>query len=343
MKSSFFLHLVCGGILLILPPYARGEWIVQESNAPTVSFRSVQAASANVVWVGGTKGTCLRTTDGGHTWQARPVRGAEMLDFRGLAVMNSHTAILVSAGQAELGQARIYRTVDGGETWDLVFQTRQRGVFLDGTAFWDQRHGIVFGDPIDGKWVLLTTADGGVSWQRIAAEVPVMLTKEAAFAASNSSILVRNKTNVWIASGGSERARMFYSSDRGLKWKVIETPMPSGATAGIFGIRFWDSAHGIGVGGDHQRTEEPSDNVILTHDGGRTWQKSAPTDPTGLKEAVVVLPEGDLLAVGPSGTSLSRDQGRSWQRVDALPLHAAACAQGRCWAVGGKGVIARWQ
>jgi photosystem II stability/assembly factor-like uncharacterized protein len=274
----------------------------------------------------------------------RPVRGAEMLDFRGLAALNKDTAILVSAGQAELGQARIYRTVDGGETWDLVFQTLQKGIFLDGTAFWDSRHGIVFGDPVEGKWIVLTTADGGITWQRIAsAGLPAMLPNEAAFAASNTSILVRGKKQAWIASGGAERARVFQSADRGLTWQVIDTPMPAGATAGIFGIRFWDAEHGIGVGGDHQHAEEPSDNVILTRDGGRTWRKSASTDPPGLKEAVVVLPYAELLAVGASGTSVSHDRGQSWQRVDALALHAAACAQARCWAVGGKGLIARWR
>lgn len=345
MKSSFLPHLVCGGIFLgLMPPYARGEWVLQASNTPSASFRSVQAASTNVVWVGGSKGTCLRTTDGGQAWQVRPVRGAEMLDFRGLAVLNKDTAILVSAGQAELGQARIYRTVDGGETWDLVFQTLEKGIFLDGAAFWDQRHGIVFGDPVNGKWVVLTTTDAGVSWQRIASGgLPAMLPNEAAFAASNSSLLARNKNDAWIASGGSERARMFHSSDRGLTWQVLDTPMPAGATAGIFGMRFWDPEHGIGVGGDHQRVEQSSDNVILTSDGGRTWQRARPTDPPGLKEAVVVLPHGELLAVGPSGTSLSRDRAQSWERVDALALHAAACSRGRCWAVGGNGLIARWR
>lgn len=345
MNSSFLLPFIYSAILLVVvPPQAYGEWVLQMSHTPDVSFRSVQAASANVVWVGGSKGSCLRTTDGGNTWDVRPVSGAETLDFRGLAVLDTDSAILVSAGQAELGQARIYRTVDGGKSWDLVFQAQQKGVFFDGIAFWDKRHGIVFGDPVAGKWVILTTADAGISWQQMKpGGLPAMLPNEAAFAASNSSILVQGKKQVWIASGGSGRARIFHSIDRGLTWRVIDTPIVSGASAGIFGLRFWDAHHGIAVGGDHQHVEEPSDNVILTRDGGRTWHTSAPTEPPGLKEAIVVLPHGALLAVGPSGTSLSHDQAQSWQRVDALALHAAACMQNRCWAVGGKGTIARWR
>lgn len=37
-----------------------------------------------------------------------------------------------------------------------------------------------------------------------------------------------------------------------------DTPMPGGATGGIFGLRFWDARHGMGVGGDFKREREAS-------------------------------------------------------------------------------------
>ncbi len=309
---------------------------------PAASFRAVQAVNARVAWIGGSGGNCLRTLDGGQTWRVRAVRGAEALDFRGLAAFDQQTALLVSAGQAEIGRARIYRTTDGGETWQLVFQTREKGVFLDGAAFWDERNGLVFGDPVDGKWYLLRTRDGGRTWQRIAPKnLPPMLTNEGAFAASNSSLIVQGRAVAFIASGGADRTRVFVSADRGERWEAIDTPMPGGATAGIFGLRFWDARHGMGVGGDFKREREASDNVMVTSDAGRTWRKAASTEPAGLKEAVIRLPDTALLAVGPSGTGISRDSGRSWRQVDALALHAASCAKDQCWAVG-NGLIAKW-
>jgi photosystem II stability/assembly factor-like uncharacterized protein len=341
---SLYARVVCRILFLFLPISAYAEWVVQDSPVHEASLRSVQAVNANVVWVAGSQGTCLRTIDSRRTWERRVVPGGETLDFRGLAAFDDRTAIIVSAGEAEFGKARIFLTADGGMSWRLVFQTQQKGVFFDGVAFWDRRHGIAFGDPINGKWFLLTTGDGGLSWQPVLPEgLPAMLPNEAAFAASNSSILVRDGAHAWIASGGAERARVFLSQNRGRTWAAVNTPMPAGSTAGIFGIRFWDSKHGIGVGGDHSRDHEASENVILTSDGGRTWVKSMPAEPSGLKEAVVTLPQGQLLAVGPSGTALSRDRGRTWQRVDSLALHAAMCVQGHCWGVGPKGTIARWR
>jgi hypothetical protein len=118
--------------------------------------------------------------------------------------------------------------------------------------------------------------------------------------------------------------------------------MAAAETMGIFGLRFWDAKRGIGVGGDYKKENEASDNVILTSDGGKTWQKGGATAPAGLKETAVMLPQNVLLAVGPSGTSLSRDFGKQWQAVDTNSFHSVSCAGGSCWAVGAHGVIAKW-
>ncbi|WP_018618213.1 hypothetical protein [Spirosoma luteum] len=59
-----------------------------------------------------------------------------------------------------------------------------------------------------------------------------------------------------------------------------------------------------------------------------------------MKEAVALLPGDRLLTIGPSGTSLSADQGQTWQKLDAEGFHAMACAKGTCYAVGAKGKVA---
>ncbi|MDB6067929.1 MAG: oxidoreductase [Pedosphaera sp.] len=339
-KSCFLL----AGILLSFSLNTRAEWQFQPSPTTNTSLRSVFAVSAKTVWSSGSGGVCLRTTNGGQTWENLSFPGAEKMDFRGVVAFDAQRAILMSAGEAEQGLARIYRTSDGGRHWRLVCQTWDKGVFLDGLAFWDSRNGIAFSDPLDGKWYLLKTSDGGNTWQHAkTANLPAMLPNEAAFAAGNSSIATLGSSKVWLASGGADRARVFASNDRGQTWQVRETPMPSGPTAGIFGLRFWDSKHGIAVGGDHKADHAAGDNVIITDDGGRTWRTATPTDPPGLKETVVMLPSRKLLAVGPSGTSTSVDFGMSWQRIDSSSFHAASVANGHCWAVGANGLIATWK
>ena len=319
---------------------ALAQWQPQAVGV-TVSFRAVSVVSPNVAWLGGSKGTFVRTTDGGKTWQTGTVPDAQTCDFRDVQAIDAQTAYLMSAGPAEKGLARIYKTTNGGQTWMLQYQTQQTGVFFDSMDFWDKEHGIVVSDPVDGKWFMLTTDNGGQTWQPISpAALPPTESKEGAFAASGTSLVVQGKRNVWIASGMGQFGRVFHSTDRGQTWTVSNTPLPGGATAGLFGMHFFSDKNGIVVGGDFKQERQPGPNAAITRDGGKTWQLTAQTDPPGLKEAIVLLPGDRILTVGPSGTSLSADQGQTWQRLDTEAFHAVACVKGTCYAVGEKGKVA---
>lgn len=321
--------------------WSYAQWTPQSSGTDA-SFRSLSAVNERVVWAGGSKGTVLHTVDGGASWEVLRVPGAEKLDFRGIHGIDAQTAVAVSAGLAEDGQARIFRTSDGGKNWKEVWQTTEKGVFLDGISFWDAKNGLIFGDPINQKIYLLKTSDGGQTWQRLSpAQLPDNKPNEAAFAASNSTMVLQGKSNVWIGTGGSELARVFYSSNRGESWKVVTTSMVANASSGIFGLCFWNAKNGIAVGGNYKADKEAFDNVIVTKDGGKSWQKATATQPAGLKEAVRKLKNGYLVAVGPAGTSLSKDNGQAWEPLQNAPtgLHAMACVGNTCWAIGGKGAL----
>ncbi len=335
MKQLFSL------ILFLLPFFSSlAQWQPQTVGTDA-SFRAVSVANPNVVWIGGTKGTFVRTTDGGKTWQSGTVPDAQTCDFRDVQAIDAQTAYLMSAGPAEKGQARIYKTTNGGQSWSLQYQTGQVGVFFDSMDFWDNEHGIVFSDPVDNKWFILTTDDGGQTWQPIPpATLPPAEPKEGAFAASGTSLVVQGKRNVWIASGGASVGRVFRSTDRGRTWAVSNTPLPGGEATGLFGLHFFSEKNGLVVGGNYKQEQQTGPNAAITRDGGQTWQLTAQTDPPGLKEAVALLPGDRIIAVGPSGTSLSADQGQTWQRLDTEGFHSVACTKGTCYAVGAKGKVA---
>src|SRR5262245_4667291 len=93
-----------------------GQWLPQSSGTTAV-LRGVSAVDSQVAWASGNKGTVLKTTDGGATWQAITVPGAEMLDFRDVEAFDANTAYLLSIGEGE--KSRIYKTTDGGQNWKL--------------------------------------------------------------------------------------------------------------------------------------------------------------------------------------------------------------------------------
>jgi len=331
--------LALAGLLAAAAP-AQAAWRLLDFPKADVSLRAVAVAGPNAFQVSGSKGTYAVTADAGRTWRQVVVPGGEALDFRGLAAPGPGAAILTSAGDGPAGQARIYRTGDGGATWSLAFETKLPGAFLDGVAFWDRDHGLVFGDPIDGRWFLLGTSDGGRSWQRVEPKQPPLLPGEAAFAASNSALFLGPKAQAWIVSGGAPQGRAFHSADGGKTWGVAETPIAGGPTGGVFGGLALNGGRAVIVGGDHKNELRAAPNIALAD--GKGWTLAAQAAPAGLLEGVGRLDAHTLLAVGPRGTSLSRDDGKTWRQVDSEAFHAIACDQGTCVAAGAKGRVGLW-
>ena len=164
------MKLLCS-LLLLLATVASAQW-QKVPVATTASLRGLSVVNQNVIWASGTGGTVIRTVDGGKNWAVIVVPGAEALDFRGIHAFDEKNAVIISSGPAEKGQAHIYRTSDGGKNWQQVFEEKRAGVFFDAVAFWDVKHGIVLSDPVDGKFVLFTTDDGGAAWKQISAALP---------------------------------------------------------------------------------------------------------------------------------------------------------------------------
>jgi photosystem II stability/assembly factor-like uncharacterized protein len=332
-------------ILLALPASAVAQWTPAVSGTDA-ELRGLSTAGPSVIWVSGTRGRYARSIDGGRSWHTDSVPSASGLDFRAVHALDARRAWLMSAGEAEKGQARIYRTTDAGAHWSLVYSTDQKGVFLDAIAFWDAQHGIALSDPIDGHLFLLTTNDGGGSWSRIAPDrLPAILPGEAAFAASGTCLTVDGEANVWIGTGGGTTARVYHSADRGRSWTVAETPVHAGsASSGIFSVAFRDGRRGIAVGGDYQMVRGGLPNVALTDDGGRSWRVAKGPLPAGYLSAVSFVPgSSNLVAVGLAGTAFSSDGGESWHMVDSVAYNSVHFeAPGAGWAAGPKGRVARW-
>jgi photosystem II stability/assembly factor-like uncharacterized protein len=319
----------------------------QKSNT-TENLRGVSAPSNQVAWASGTHGTYLRTTDGGSSWQAAQVPGAEALDFRDVEAFSPDFAYLLSAGPDD--QSRIYKTTDGGKNWALQFTNRDPKGFFDCMAFWDRDHGIAVGDPVADtagklKFELISTEDGGKNWKPVPSDaLPPAIEGEGAFAASGTCITVRGKTNVWFATGGKV-ARVFRSTDAGKTWAVSDTPMIHGPdSAGIFSIAFRDATHGVIAGGDYKHPEQDGPNLALTNDSGRTWQLSN-ISPQAYFSAVAFAKPGSrstaVLVVGSTRSAYADDLAKkSWQRTWDLNLNALSTSPtGNAIAVGPKGLI----
>jgi photosystem II stability/assembly factor-like uncharacterized protein len=317
---------------------AFGQWQAQTAGTKA-DFRGLCVVSSDVAWASGTMGTYARTADGGRTWSVGTVPGAEKLDFRDVEAFGEATAYLLSAGPGDA--SRIYKTIDGGKSWAMQFKSADPASFLDAIAFWDQQNGIALGDPVNGRFQLIVTADGGASWKRLTpATLPAALAGEGAFAASGTCLVTQGARDVWFVTGGAKSARVFHSSDRGGNWEVSETPITAGAeSAGIFSIAFRDPHHGMIVGGDYRKRDAVGATAATTSDAGKTWtllDKQLPF------RSGVAWAKDRWVTVGTSGSHVSLDNGLTWKLLDRENYNSVAFNAGAGWAVGPKGRIAKF-
>lgn len=322
---------------------ARGQW-TPLAVGTTASLRGLSVVDARTVWASGTAGTVVHTTDGGETWTVDTIPGARAFDLRSVHARSARVAwVAATAG-------RIWRTIDGGKHWVLQHQAADSAVFLDAIDFWDDQHGMALGDPIDGRFHLLATNDGGDTWRVLPLDQrPVAMPGEAAFAASGSSLLLQgvpDSMQAWIATGGAT-ARVHRRVSRARGWVAYDTPMRQGSPAeGIFSLAEIPGQGFMIVGGHYEQADSARANAA-TSLSGTIWRPVSADAPRGYRSGVAFARIGGAatvgIAVGPGGSDLSRDGGTRWASFDSAGYHAVrASRDGIFFAAGSGGRMARF-
>ncbi|MGA7560760.1 MAG: hypothetical protein WCC78_04660 [Terriglobales bacterium] len=330
-------------IVIVLASSDHAPWWQVQTSGIDTNLRGVSVSDEPdgkyeyVVWASGSNGVVLRSTNEGSTWQQLHVPGGGNLDFRDIKAFDEDTAYVMSSGDGD--KSRVYKTTDGGRTWRLQYSDKRAGFFLDSLACDSKTHCLALSDPVDGKFLVLST-DDGEHWKELPRDkMPPALPTEGAFAASGTSLAICQQ-DIYFATGGPA-ARAFHSADRGRSWTATETAMASGnASSGIFSV----ACHGrnvVAVGGDYKEPASATKVAAYSNDSGANW-RLAEQQPGGYRSAVIFLSDNDLAAVGPNGTDITQDVGVHWTHTDALNLNAASFAANQAWAVGSKGTIARF-
>jgi photosystem II stability/assembly factor-like uncharacterized protein len=335
-----------------------------EKSGSTASMRGVHSAGGGVVWASGTNGTVLRTEDSGYMWQSCSMPpGAERLDFRAIWAWDANTAIVMSSGPGD--QSRLYKTTDGCSHWKLLYTNADKDGFWDTMVFQSREKGYILGDPVGDRFVLLTTEDSGTNWQH--SRAPGLETgsdARGAFAASNSSLLLGQQQLLLFGTSGSyvyaeSRTGTVDLSASGPSgpikmtevWQRSTVPISShGDAAGIFSLgyrTFDETGYGymlVAVGGDYKQPDERSRTAAWSSDGTK-WTASA-TPPGGYRSAVAWDAEDKLwITVGPNGSDLSRDDGKTWQPIEHASPGTGKAGEWNAlslpWVVGPNGRIAK--
>jgi photosystem II stability/assembly factor-like uncharacterized protein len=173
-------------------PEPQAVWQMQDSGT-TAGLRGIDSVDGTVAWASGTGGTVLKTIDSGAHWMKCAVPDAATdgatLDFRGVQAWDATTAIVMASGPGD--KSRLHKTADGCKSWTLILKNPDApDGFFD--SFWLNAiygEGILVGDPVKGRFTVLVTQDGGITWKPDKSRsLRLKGMSLAAFAASKSSI-----------------------------------------------------------------------------------------------------------------------------------------------------------
>jgi photosystem II stability/assembly factor-like uncharacterized protein len=324
--------------------------LTPQNSGTTEGLIAVSPVNPRVVWASGRGGTFVLTNDGGETWKAGVVPGAETLQFRDVQGVSEKVAYLSSIG-SNPGDFRIYKTVDGGATWTMQFQNQNPGAFYDCFAFWTPKRGIAHSDSVNGKFPDLRTTDG-MMWQDISNNLPPASPGEASFAASGTCVATQGGRNAWIATGGSSTARVLTTRDGGDSWNANATPLVSSPSAGAFTVAFRDPWRGIVGGGDLDPADPNNAATAVSSDGGKSWKLTNKPPVTGAIFGLSYLGHtgngaGDnmgravVITANTGGAAWTPDEGSTWFTLpDVSGYWAVAFATPKAgWLVGTDGRI----
>ena len=211
------------------------SWELKPTRASTARLRGLDVVTSKVVWASGCEGTVIRTTDGGRSWSSVGPPDTAALQFRD-----------IEAFDAPARGGAVDRR--GRGLPDLPHLRRRRAPGPRRSATTTRRASTT-------AWPSSTTATGWRSPTRSTASsassppataagpgrscptagMPAALAGEFAFAASGTCLVTpTGGRRAWFATGGGATARVFATDNRGRTWRVTDTPVPSGPSAGIY-------------------------------------------------------------------------------------------------------------
>jgi photosystem II stability/assembly factor-like uncharacterized protein len=310
-------------------------WKAVFDEQPLLGIGAVTMFQENpdIVWVGTGEGNprnsagigagVFKSRDGGRTWSRMGLESSERIHRIVLHPTNPEIAWVGAMGPAwgEGGERGVFRTNDGGETWERILWVNSRtgvsDLIMDPSnpkkllaAMWEfEREPWFFrsGGPGSG---LFLTYDGGDTWER-------MTSAEGLPRGNLGRIgltMARNDPEIVYALVEAARPALLRSTDGGAHWQTVNNDEAIAPRPFYFADIQADPTNELRLFNLHSRLQR-------SDDGGRTFQNLGQGVHSDMHALWIHPQDSRQMYLGTDGgIYVSRDRGRHWRFVDNLPV-----------------------
>ncbi len=228
-----------------------------------------------------------------------PLTSTPTATFRSIEMINDLIGFTVGSNSA------VYKTTNGGLTWDSLVTTIDNNQILYKVDFVNANVGWIFSNTVNNAGTIWKTTNGGVTWTQQA------LTGQSGNNTRISGAHMLNENLGWVISA---KPAAYKTTNGGTTW--IEQTLPDGFTGTLSDIFMVNQNIGYIVGGIGTGN---LGRYYKTTDGGANWNQDPLLNVLPPAPAVVVLTSVQFLSAnygvitGTSGLNLyTTDAGANW-------------------------------
>jgi photosystem II stability/assembly factor-like uncharacterized protein len=308
--------------------------IFDDQPASSIGALAIYPQNPNIVWVGtgeanprnsvGVGRGIFKSLDAGKTWLNLGLAGTEKISRLIPDPNNPDVAYAAALGTTwgENPERGVFKTVDGGKTWEKILYVDQKTGAADLVmapdnpnkliaAMWEHRRWPWFfksGGPGSGLYI---TTDSGKNWKKLTDKDGLPKGElgriGVAFAA--------NKPNIVYALVEAEKSVLLRSEDGGFTWKTVNDK------PGVSGRPFYYSDIRVNPRNENI-VYSLQTSLLVSEDGGKNFDNLTNWGQSHSDyHAMWIHPDGEYMVVGnDGGIVISLDRGKTWRFARNLPL-----------------------
>lgn len=336
-----YVGTASGGLWKSTSGGIKWEPIFDKEVTASVGALAIQQSNPSVIWVGTGEGNprnslnggfgIFKSLDGGKNWKAMGLENTRHIHRVVIDPTNPNVVYAAAIGSpwGEHPERGIFKTTDGGETWEKILfinnKTGAADLVMDPAnpnkliaAMWEHKRDPWFFKSGGTGSGLHITHDGGKTWKKV--------TPEDGFPKGNLGrmgiAIAKNKPNVVYALVEAKKNALYRSDDGGFKWKKVNDKADIGNRPFYYCEIYVDPQN-------ENRVYSVFTFVNVSEDGGKNFKQLM--NAYGGDVTNGVHPDHHALWIHPEngqfmidgndgGMNISRDGGKTWRFIGNLPV-----------------------